>query len=104
LSRAGRGAPVSDRRQLHFPTATITILARLSIDPEQVTDLIITHIHSDHAEGADLFPKAQIWIQKTEYDQTLDASEKTASKDGRLVPDYVAALKTLKDQGARPPC
>jgi hypothetical protein len=28
-------------------------LARLSIDPEQVTDLIITHMHSDHAEEAD---------------------------------------------------
>jgi glyoxylase-like metal-dependent hydrolase (beta-lactamase superfamily II) len=74
-------------------------LARLSIDPEQVTDLIITHMHSDHAEGADLFPKAQIWIQKTEYDQTVDASEKAASKDGRPLPDHVAALKTLKGQG-----
>ena len=50
-------------------------LARLSIHPEQVTDLVITHMHSDHAEGADLFPKAQIWIQKAEYDQTVDASE-----------------------------
>ena len=56
-------------------------------------------MHSDHAEGADLFPKAQIWIQKTEYDQTVDASEKMASKDGRPLPDYVAALKTLKGQG-----
>ena len=56
-------------------------------------------MHSDHAEGADLFPKAQIWIQKTEYDQTFDASEKKASKDSRPLPDYVAALKTLKGQG-----
>ena len=74
-------------------------LARLSIDPQQVTDVIITHMHSDHAEGADLFPKAQIWIQKTEYDQTVDASEKTAKKDGSPLPDHVAALKTLKGQG-----
>src|SRR6516165_10867359 len=55
-------------------------LARLSIHPEQVTDVIITHMHSDHAEGADLFPKAQIWIQKAEYDQSVDASEKKARK------------------------
>lgn len=74
-------------------------LARLSIGPEQVTDVIITHMHSDHAEGADLFPKAQIWIQKAEYDQTVDAGEKTAGKDGRPLPDHVAALKTLKGQG-----
>ena len=74
-------------------------LARLSINPEQVTDLVITHMHSDHAEGADLFPRAQIWIQKKEYDQTVDVSEKTANKDGRPLPDHVAALKTLKGEG-----
>ena len=24
-------------------------------------------MHWDHADGADLFPKAQIWIQKDEF-------------------------------------
>ena len=32
-------------------------LDRLGITPEQVTDVIITHMHWDHADGADLFPK-----------------------------------------------
>jgi glyoxylase-like metal-dependent hydrolase (beta-lactamase superfamily II) len=74
-------------------------LARLSIDSKQITDLIITHMHSDHAEGVDLFPKAQIWIQRAEYDQTLDESEKTAKKDGKPLEDYIAAFKTLKGEG-----
>jgi glyoxylase-like metal-dependent hydrolase (beta-lactamase superfamily II) len=35
--------------------------------PEEVTDIIISHVHWDHADGADLFPKARVWIQKDEY-------------------------------------
>ncbi len=41
---------------------------RLGFKPEDVTDVIITHTHWDHADGADLFPKAKIWIQKAEYE------------------------------------
>src|SRR5512140_3557047 len=29
-------------------------VARLGIQPEQVTDVILTHMHWDHADGADL--------------------------------------------------
>ncbi|HJT17734.1 MAG TPA: N-acyl homoserine lactonase family protein [Thermoanaerobaculia bacterium] len=42
-------------------------VAKLGVKPDDVTDLILTHAHWDHADGADLFPKAQIWIQKDEY-------------------------------------
>lgn len=37
------------------------------VTPEDVTDVIITHAHWDHAGGAELFPKATIWIQRDEY-------------------------------------
>lgn len=36
------------------------------VQPEDVTDVIISHIHWDHADGFDLFPKATLWIQKDE--------------------------------------
>jgi glyoxylase-like metal-dependent hydrolase (beta-lactamase superfamily II) len=42
-------------------------LARLGIRPEQVTDVILSHIHWDHADGIDLFPEATVWIQREEY-------------------------------------
>jgi glyoxylase-like metal-dependent hydrolase (beta-lactamase superfamily II) len=37
------------------------------VQPEQVTDIVISHAHWDHMGGIDLFPKAQVWIQKEEY-------------------------------------
>jgi len=38
------------------------------VRPEDVTDIIVSHIHWDHADGVDAFPKARIWVQKAEYD------------------------------------
>ena len=43
-------------------------IAPLGLKPEDVTDLLITHMHWDHAGGIDLFPAARVWIQKEEYD------------------------------------
>jgi len=41
-------------------------IARLGLKPEDITDVVITHMHWDHADGLDLFPKARIWLQKDE--------------------------------------
>ena len=43
-------------------------LERAGLKPEDITDVIISHIHWDHADGFDLFPKAKIWIQKEELE------------------------------------
>ncbi len=42
-------------------------LRRITVDPDDITDLIITHAHVDHLDGIDLFPKATIWMQKNEF-------------------------------------
>jgi glyoxylase-like metal-dependent hydrolase (beta-lactamase superfamily II) len=43
-------------------------IAKVGLKPEDITDIIISHIHWDHTDGADLFPNAKIWIQKDEYE------------------------------------
>ena len=42
-------------------------LARVGVKPEDITDVVLTHMHWDHADGMDLFPNARIWLQKDEY-------------------------------------
>src|SRR5262245_47351828 len=49
-------------------------VARAGIKPEDVTDVIISPVHWDHLDGADLFPKARIWIQREEFDHHLDGA------------------------------
>jgi glyoxylase-like metal-dependent hydrolase (beta-lactamase superfamily II) len=39
----------------------------LGVSPDSITDIIISHIHWDHLDGADLFRNARIWIQRDEY-------------------------------------
>jgi glyoxylase-like metal-dependent hydrolase (beta-lactamase superfamily II) len=42
-------------------------VARVGVTPDSITDVIISHVHWDHLDGADLFPNARIWIQRDEY-------------------------------------
>lgn len=43
-------------------------VAAAGIKAEDISDVIISHIHWDHADGFDLFPKAKIWIQREEFE------------------------------------
>src|SRR5882762_10028876 len=43
-------------------------LKRVGLEADDITDVIVTHMHWDHADGMDLFPKARIWIQKEELE------------------------------------
>ena len=42
-------------------------IAKVGLKPADITDIIITHIHWDHLDGADLFPNTRLWIQHDEY-------------------------------------
>src|SRR5262249_14928915 len=48
-------------------------LQRFGVSPDSVTDVIVSHVHWDHLDGADLFPNARVWIQKEEYDYYVGA-------------------------------
>ena len=54
-------------------------VARLGVAPEAVTDVVISHAHWDHLDGADLFPKARIWIQREEYEYYRDPAHQPNS-------------------------
>ncbi|MCI0434515.1 MAG: N-acyl homoserine lactonase family protein [Gemmatimonadetes bacterium] len=43
------------------------VLARIGIDPDDVTDIVVSHAHWDHMGGIALFPAATIWIQNEEF-------------------------------------
>ena len=49
-------------------------VARFGMKPEEITDVIITHVHWDHLDGVDLFPNARLWIQREEYEHHVDSA------------------------------
>ena len=67
-------------------------VALLGLRSENVTDLIISHMHWDHAGGMDLFPNARVWIQKDEYDYYTSDAWQSRSTHGGIDPDDVMEI------------
>jgi len=74
-------------------------LAPLNLKPEDITDVVITHMHWDHADGMDLFPKARIWLQKDEYTYYTGEAWQQKGTHGGIDKDDVVALVRLNMEG-----
>ncbi|HLH16652.1 MAG TPA: N-acyl homoserine lactonase family protein [Bryobacteraceae bacterium] len=72
---------------------------RAGVAPEDVTDVIISHMHWDHADGMDLFPKARIWLQKEELEYYAGSAWQSRRTHGGIDPDDVLAAVRLNTQG-----
>lgn len=69
-------------------------LTRLGLKPEDITDVVITHMHWDHVDGIDLFPKARIWVQKEELEYYAgEAWETKDTSDGVDAQDVLELVK-----------
>lgn len=44
-----------------------SLLHKINLKSTDITDIILTHPHWDHADGISLFPNAHVWIQKEDY-------------------------------------
>ncbi len=66
LVDTGFNADMARRRARRFLRCPIRSLEGLGVDPGQVKDVIVTHLHYDHAGNLDLLPGARIHIQERE--------------------------------------
>lgn len=70
LVDTGTGRDWGPRFKNFFPPEQM--VPRLGIKPEQVSRIVITHMHFDHLGGitnfAQAFPQAKFYVQKTEFD------------------------------------
>jgi glyoxylase-like metal-dependent hydrolase (beta-lactamase superfamily II) len=69
------------------------------VEPDQVTDIVISHAHWDHMGGLDLFPKAQVWIQKDEYRYYTTEAWQPGGDHGGIDPEDVKELVQLNTEG-----
>jgi len=74
-------------------------IGKVGLKPEDITDLIITHMHWVHADGMDLFPKARIWIQQDEYSYYTGEGWQPGGNHGGIDADDVMALVKLNIEG-----
>jgi glyoxylase-like metal-dependent hydrolase (beta-lactamase superfamily II) len=69
------------------------------VNPEEITDVVISHAHWDHMGGIDLFPKATVWIQKDEFRYYTDEAWQPGGNHGGIDPDDVQQLVRLNTEG-----
>jgi glyoxylase-like metal-dependent hydrolase (beta-lactamase superfamily II) len=69
----------------------------VGLKPEDVTDVVVTHVHWDHLDGADLFPNARVWIQRDEYEHHVD--EAGRPRDPAIDSADAAMLSRLRRAG-----
>jgi glyoxylase-like metal-dependent hydrolase (beta-lactamase superfamily II) len=69
------------------------------VKPEDITDVVISHAHWDHMGGIDLFPHANIWIQKEEFRYYTAEAWQPGGSRGGIDPDDVQQLVRLNTEG-----
>jgi glyoxylase-like metal-dependent hydrolase (beta-lactamase superfamily II) len=69
------------------------------VQPEEITDVVISHAHWDHMGGIDLFPKATIWIQKEEFRYYTGDAWQPGGKHGGIDRDDAKELVRLNTEG-----
>jgi glyoxylase-like metal-dependent hydrolase (beta-lactamase superfamily II) len=69
------------------------------LQPQEVTDIVISHAHWDHMGGIDLFPKATVWIQKEEFRYYTGEAWQPGGDHGGIDPDDVQQLVKLNTEG-----
>jgi glyoxylase-like metal-dependent hydrolase (beta-lactamase superfamily II) len=84
-------------KPLAYTRPADAVSAGLGIAPESVTDVVISHVHWDHADGADLFPRARIWIQREEFEHYI--GDGGTVLDRAIDRDVAAMLFQLKAAG-----
>ncbi len=69
------------------------------VQPEEITDIVVSHAHWDHMGGIDLFPKAIVWIQKEEFRYYTGEAWQAGGDHGGIDADDVQALVRLNTEG-----
>ena len=67
------------------------------VEPGDVTDIIVSHVHWDHLDGVDLFPNATIWLQRAEYEHHIGLDG--AVLDRAVDADDATMLARLRSTG-----
>ena len=63
----GVAPTLAQQMQLQGYVNPVRVLARIGVEASRVKKVVITHIHFDHANGAELFPNATFYVQEKEF-------------------------------------
>ena len=69
------------------------------VQPDEITDVVVSHAHWDHLGGIDLFPKATVWIQEEEFRYYTGEAWQPGGDHGGIDSDDIQYLVRLNTEG-----
>lgn len=88
----GFGADMAAKRKRHIVRPVADGLKSIGIDPATVRDVIISHMHYDHAGNIPLFPNASFHIQDMEMEYVAGRSMCDAGTRAFFEADHVSHM------------
>jgi glyoxylase-like metal-dependent hydrolase (beta-lactamase superfamily II) len=88
----GFGEPDATRRRRRLVRSTTDALATVGVDAAGVTDVVLTHLHYDHAGGWDQFPAARFHVQDREMAFATGRHMSRPALNHPFTADHVAEL------------
>jgi glyoxylase-like metal-dependent hydrolase (beta-lactamase superfamily II) len=88
----GFGAPDAERRRRRLLRSAGEALATVGVNAATVTDVILTHLHYDHAGGLAQFPAARFHVQDREVAFATGRHMTRSALNHPFTVDHVAAL------------
>ena len=71
--KEGGGAAFASKFGVPTWVSPLRLLERMGVAPGDVTDIVLSHAHFDHAGSIDQFPRAHIYLQKAELLSWVEA-------------------------------
>lgn len=95
----GFHAPAAARKSIEYHRTAVEALALLDIGPRDITSIVLTHLHFDHAGSLPEFPDATVYVQRAELDYFTGPLMRFPLCASGLDVDDLAAVRALDEQG-----
>ena len=84
LLDAGFCNDIPDAKEFHIINfiRPDSVLRKISLRPEDITDIILSHPHWDHIDGINLFPNARVWMQTADFYYFIGAAWQKDGQNG----------------------
>jgi len=99
LIDTGFDAETAARRGIHFERTALDAIHEFDIAANDVTTVVLSHLHFDHAGGLDAFPQATVYLQQADLDFYTGPFMRFPLCASAIEATHLAAIERVRSDG-----